>query len=203
MPEPALFLAFIAAATLLVAMPGPNVAVIVANSLAHGPKSGLLTVAGTSSAMVLQLALTVAGMATVLSSLAGWFEWLRWIGVAYLVYLGVKTWRSTSDGDLPAADKSSAHVFLRGFLVSLTNPKTLLFYAAFLPQFVSGTSDPVSQLLILSAAFLVIAMCLDSGWALLAGRLRPHLNGRAKFRRRFTGALLVMAGAGLAMARKA
>lgn len=92
MPDPALYLAFIAAVAILMALPGPNVALIVANSLAHGPKYGLVTVAGTSSAMVVQLAVTVVGVAGLLSSIADWFEWLRWIGVAYLVYLGTRVW---------------------------------------------------------------------------------------------------------------
>jgi LysE type translocator len=85
MPDQTLYLdlAFIAAVTILMALPGPNVALIVPNSLAHGPKYGLVTVAGTSSSMVVQLAVTVVGVAGLLSSIADWFEWLRWIGVAY------------------------------------------------------------------------------------------------------------------------
>ena len=119
-------------------VPGPNVALIVANAVAHGRRYGLLTVAGTSAAMVPQLALTVLGMTGVLLVMAYAFEWLRWIGVAYLVYLGIRTWRA------PAVDltrvapepRSARSIFLRGFLVSLSNPKTLLFYGAFFPQFV-------------------------------------------------------------------
>src|ERR1700730_11108908 len=88
----ALYFTFMATAVVLILIPGPNVALIVANSVAYGRRYGLLTVAGTSSAMFIQLALTVFGMTTLLSVMAGWFEWLRWIGVAYLVYLGVKDW---------------------------------------------------------------------------------------------------------------
>src|SRR6185503_4738205 len=87
-----LYLAFIAAVVILMAIPGPNVALIVANSVAHGTRFGLLTVLGTSTAMVLQLALTIAGMSALLGNLAWWFEWLRWIGVAYLIYLGLRLW---------------------------------------------------------------------------------------------------------------
>jgi homoserine/homoserine lactone efflux protein len=203
MPDPALFLAFIAAASLLIVLPGPNVALIVANSLGHGPKFGLMTVAGTSSAMVVQLALIIMGMATLLDSMADWFEWLRWIGVAYLSYLGIKAWFAPADRlKVTAEPKSAAAIYLRGFLVSLTNPKTLLFYAAFLPQFVTTTAEPITQLLILSATFLLIAACLDGLWAVMAGRLHPWLNSRTKIRNRLTGVLLMAAGIGLAMARK-
>ncbi len=89
-----LYLAFVAATVILILIPGPNVALIVANSVAHGSRYGLLTVAGTSSAVVIQLLLTIAGMTTFLSVMANWFEWLRWIGVAYLIYLGIRAWRA-------------------------------------------------------------------------------------------------------------
>ena len=117
--------------------PGPNVSLIVANSIAYGTRYGLLTVAGTSSAIVVQLALTSLGLTATLGMLADWFEWIRWIGVAYLLYLGIRQW--------PAAPvylsrtrpqpRSFRAIALRGFLISLTNPKTLLFYGAFFPQF--------------------------------------------------------------------
>ena len=114
-----LYLAFVAASVVLVLIPGPNVAVIVAASLGLGGRYGLLTVAGTSAAMVLQLALTVLGMAAVLAVLANWFAWLRWAGVAYLVYLGIRRWRSAGDPLAPAAagPGSTRRLFWRGFLV--------------------------------------------------------------------------------------
>src|SRR5215475_12367154 len=89
-----LYLAFIAASILLILMPGPNVAVIVASSISRGARYGLLTVAGTSSAMVIQLGIMVLGISGVLNFFANWFEWLRWLGVIFLFYLGVQAWRS-------------------------------------------------------------------------------------------------------------
>ncbi len=88
------FIAFVGAAALLALIPGANVALILANSVPYGPKYGLLTVGGTTSAVALQLGLTTFGMAELVSSLGSWFEWLRWLGVAYLVYLGVTRWRA-------------------------------------------------------------------------------------------------------------
>ena len=87
-----LYLTFALATCVLILIPGPNVALIVANSVAYGTRHGLLTVAGTSSAVVVQLALTALGMSALLGTLAQWFEWIRWIGVAYLLWLGVRQW---------------------------------------------------------------------------------------------------------------
>lgn len=199
-----LYLAFVAATAVLILIPGPNVALIVANSIAHGARYGLVTVAGTSSAMVVQLALTVLGMTTLLAVMAHWFEWLRWIGVAYLVYLGVQAWRAPAV-DLtkaPPQPRSARAIYLRGFLVSMTNPKTLLFYGAFLPQFISAEANLIAQLILLSVTFLVIAVLLDGGWALLASRFRTALAVNGKLRNRITGGLLIGAGAGLMMARR-
>jgi homoserine/homoserine lactone efflux protein len=198
-----LYLAFVLATTILMLIPGPNVALIVANSVAYGTRFGLLTVAGTSSAMVIQLGITALGLSAVLGVLAQWFEWLRWIGVAYLIYLGVRQWRA-APVDLTATramPRSSSAIYWRGFLVSLTNPKTLLFYGAFLPQFVTPERAPAMQVLVLSATFLLLAILLDGSWALLSGRARGLLAARGRLRNRLSGGLLVGAGIGLALAR--
>ena len=203
--SPDLYLGFVAACAVLIAIPGPNVALIVANSMAHGSRYGLMTVAGTASAMVVQLALVVLGASAVLGLLAVLFDWLRWLGVAYLIWLGVRTWRASAvDLETTEAEpRSLLAIFLRGFAVSLTNPKTLLFYAAFLPQFIAADrGDVTHQLLVLAVTFLVVAVLLDGTWALLASRLRGLLRARARLRNRLTGGLLIGAGIGLAFARK-
>jgi len=202
--SPQLYAAFVAATVVLILIPGPNVALIVANSLAHGSRYGLITVAGTSSAMVVQLALTVLGMTTLLGALANGFEALRWIGVAYLVYLGIKAWRAPAVDltKVRAERRSLRAIYMRGFLVSLTNPKTLLFYGAFLPQFVTPGVSLTTQLALLSGTFLVVAIVLDGAWALLAARFGKALAVNGRLRNRLTGALLLGAGVGLALARK-
>lgn len=204
MIEPSLYLAFIAAVTVLMLIPGPNVALITANSIAYGPRYGLLTVAGTSAAMIAQLSLTALGMSEALTFLASWFETLRWVGVAYLLYLGLVQWRA------PAIDltttkpepKSPRAIFMRAALVSLTNPKTLLFYGAFFPQFISLSRPLAPQLIVLSVSFLVIALIVDSLWALAASRARGLLATRGRLRNRLAGGLLMSAGAALALARQ-
>jgi threonine/homoserine/homoserine lactone efflux protein len=204
MIAPHLYLAFVLASTVLILIPGPNVSLIVANAVAYGTGYGLLTVAGTSAAVLLQLALTALGMTAVLGALAHWFEWLRWIGVVYLIWLGVRQWRAppvdlTKTRPQPRSPRA---IVLRGFLVSLTNPKTLLFYGAFFPQFISIDRPLAPQVFLLCATFLAVAAGLDSVWALLAGRARRLLAARPRLRNRLSGGLLIGAGCGLALARK-
>jgi len=202
-----LYLAFVAAVTVLFLIPGPNLALIVANSVAHGRRYGLITLAGTTSAMVIQLACVVVGLTGFLALMATWFDRLRWLGVVYLVYLGIAAWRAPAP-DLRATNgtkpqvKRARDVYLRGFFVSLTNPKTLLFYAAFLPQFIDPAHDRVAQLIVLAATFLVFALVLDGAWALLAPHAVRVLGIGGRSLNRLTGSLLITAAAGLAWARK-
>jgi homoserine/homoserine lactone efflux protein len=203
MPDLALYLAFIAAVFILAAIPGPNVAIIIANSISHGARYEMVTVAGTSSAMVLQLAITVMGMAALQSALANWFEWLRWLGVIYLAYLAVRAWLAPTDSlHARPEPRSAAEIYLRGFLVSLFNPKTLLFYGAFLPQFVSERGQVLPQLILLSTTFLTTATVVDTSWALLAARLGNFLRKRSKIRNRLTAGLMMGAGIGMALAKR-
>jgi threonine/homoserine/homoserine lactone efflux protein len=202
--SPDTLLAFAATSAVLLAMPGPNVALIVGTSVSHGVRRGLFTVLGTSTAMVLQLGVTALGMATFMTVLAEWFAWLRWAGAGYLVYLGVKTWRSAGAEAVHAAQArpSLRATFVRGLLVSLTNPKTLLFYGAFLPQFVSPGDGARRDLLVLSATFVCMAIVMDGTWALLGDRARSALERHRGLTERLSGGLLVSAGAGLALARR-
>ena len=204
MIDPVLFVPFVLATAVLMLIPGPNVALIVANSVSYGTRFGLLTVAGTSSAMVIQLALTALGMSALLGELAGVFEWVRWIGVAYLIWLGVQ--QILADPvDLTRTrpqPKSAREIYLRGFLVSLTNPKTLLFYGAFLPQFISPDHPAGPQIALLSITFVTVAMLLDGAWACAAGRARGLLGARGKLRNRLSGGLLIGAGVGLALVHR-
>jgi homoserine/homoserine lactone efflux protein len=201
--DPGLLLAFVAAVALLIAIPGPNVALIVANSVAYGAEYGLLTVAGTGSAMVVQLALVGFGMAGFLGAFGTWFEWLRWAGVAYLLYMGVVQWRAPSVNLSQTRPEpgSTGAIYMRALLVSLTNPKTLFFYGAFFPQFIVTEKNVGLQLIVLSATFLVVAVALEGTWALAAGFARRALAAHDGLRNKLSGAFLIGAGAALALAR--
>jgi threonine/homoserine/homoserine lactone efflux protein len=199
-----LYIGFVATCLVLMVMPGPNVALIVANSLAHGTRYGLMTVAGTSTAIAVHLLATFFATASLFTLLARSFEYLRWLGVAYLIFLGVRTWRQQHDEFAVAPQPRSMRlVYLRGLAISLTNPKVLFFYGAFFPQFIITDKPIAPQLLALTSTFLILAIIFDSGWAILAGRLRDVAKGYTRLRHRLTGGVLIAAGLGLATARRA
>ena len=195
-----LYLSFIGATVALMLLPGPNVSLIVAQALSRGRRAALMTVCGTTTAMIVQLALVALGLSAVLSALAPWMNLLRWIGVAYLIYLAVRTWRAPSVTDV-TPDALHA-TFGRGLLVSLFNPKTLFFYGAFFPQFVDLARPLPTQLVVLSVTFVIIAVIVDSAWALMAARLRPWLATRARLQKRLSAGLLAVAAAGLSLSRR-
>ena len=198
-----LFIPFVLATIGLGLIPGPNVALTVANSLAHGTRYGLLTVAGTSSAMIPQLILTVLGMSVLITFLADWFDILRWLGVAYLIYLGLKQWQAPAQdlSQMQAKPHSIKEIFGRGFIVSLTNPKTILFYGAFFPQFIAPGGNTSTQLIILSVTFVIVITMVDCLWALLAGQARHYLLGKTIWRNRISGGFLIAAATLLALIR--
>ncbi|HQT40385.1 MAG TPA: LysE family translocator [Acidocella sp.] len=198
-----LYAAFVAAVVILMLIPGPNVALITSNSIAHGMRHGFVTVAGTASAMVVQLAVTGLGLEAVLGVASLWLGWLRWLGVLYLIYLGVKLWR-TPPVALGASvpPKSAPATFGRAFVVSLTNPKTLFFYSAFFPQFIVPGSAMAAQIALLSVSFMVVALVIDSIWVVSAHRARVFLSRQGRWQNRISGGLLMGAGLGLAIARQ-
>jgi len=200
-----LYLAFILATAVLVIIPGPVVTTVIAESVSYGVRPALFIVAGTAVASIIHLSIFALGLNSVISILADSFEVLRWLGVGYLVYLGTKQWRATTDQTMEAPKtKSVKRLFLRGFLVNLTNPKVLLFYAAFFPQFIDPSQPAGPQLLILCVTFLTVATTLDSTYAFLASTLGKKLTSAkgAKIRNRISGGLLIGAGAGLALIKK-
>ena len=201
-----LYLAFVLATVVLIAMPGPNVTLIVAHAVGHGTRRALATVIGAECAQAVQLAFVALGMTTLILTFAQVFEWVRWLGVAYLIWLGVQRWRAAgqgANGELPELMPAQV-LFWQGFLVGLTNPKTWLFYAAFFPQFIDPAGPVGLQLLVLSLTYLTVATVLDGGYALLAGRVRGWLGMgvRRRMADRLAGTLLIGAGVWLALARR-
>jgi homoserine/homoserine lactone efflux protein len=206
MIETELLIGFALATFILVLIPGPIVTMVIAKSIAHGPSKGLLAVAGSSSAILCQLVLVTLGMSSIIALLAQWFEWLRWAGVIYLIYLGLRQFRAplTTLSDAERLVPSHRSLFLQAFLISATTPKSLLFFGAFFPQFIDPLAPAVPQLLVLSVLFFTIATLSDGSYALLAGHLGRLLRGEraARWRNRVSGVLLIAAGLGLALARR-
>ncbi len=185
------YLALIGATALLVAIPGPNVAMIVSISLSRGTRFGLITVAGTTLGVAAQLGFLIFGLNALIGAVAAILEWLRWAGVAYLLYLGMCAWNAPAqDLSTVDVDRSPGDVmFWGGFGVALVNPKTLLFNSAFLPQFVCADAGVSvgAQLLLVSAIFLGVLALGDCAWALLAGRARALVGRYGALRNKLTG----------------
>ncbi len=186
------------ATAVLVMIPGPNVALIVANSLRYGIRMGVMTVVGTTAGVAAQLALVVIGLAAVVEFAADTLVWIRWAGVVYLVWLGIRMWRE------PVAESQEVEaapaMFWRGCLLAVLNPKILLFNAAFVPQFVGDGST--AQFALVATVFVGVLFVGDVLWALFANSARQLLRRNALWRNRITGIFLAAAGIGLAFSRR-
>jgi len=191
-------LAFILVSVVIIIIPGPNVLVVLSTSIAHGKVRGLQAVAGTSTAMLIQLAIAAKGTSWLVSTMASGLVWVKWLGIVYLFYLGLShllAIRNTLNTQI-----SAVSTFQRGFWVSLTNPKTILFFSAFLPQFTSTAISYQLQIVMLSLIFWLLAVVLDSGYALLAHKLSSTLRikGLANYQHGVSGVLYLGAGTILA-----
>lgn len=196
-----LYFGFIVANVLLMLMPGPNVALITANSVAYGTRYGLLTVAGTTTGAATQLVLAVVGMSAALASARIVFAIVHWGGCAYLVWLGFHKFREPPEDltHIQAEPKSGRGIYGQAALVAVSNPKTLLFFGVLLPQFIDRSLPAAPQLAILAVTLLVLALLLDGAWAVAAGRARGLLQRHARARNRISGGLLMAAGIGLSL----
>lgn len=201
-----LYVTFLLVSSVVIITPGPNVLLVVATSLAHGRIRGLQTVIGMLVAMVIQLYVAVQGTVWLAERLSDFFQCIKWVGVIYLVYLGFGRLKAVYRNKDSVDEKqiTAGGTFLRGFFVALTNPKTILFFGAFLPQFTSSAYAIGPQLLLLSASFLVLAAFFDSCYVLGAGVIRKFATHPAfqRWMDGVVGTLFIGAGAGLAIARK-
>ena len=181
LPPWPLLSAFLVASLILAVTPGPAVFYIVTRSVAQGRRSGLASVAGVALGNLGNAAGASLGLAALfaISSLA--FTVVKYAGALYLIYLGIQALRTpaSSEGSPVVAAAPLPRVFRDGFFVALLNPKTALFFAAFLPQFVRSDANPIAQSLLLGALFVVIAAVTDSAYAVAAGTVAPAL-GKAR-----------------------
>jgi threonine/homoserine/homoserine lactone efflux protein len=186
LPSAPLLLAFLGASLVLALTPGPGVLYIVARSLQYGRRGGLRSVAGVAAGNIDNAAAAVLGLAALfaVSSLA--FTLVKYAGAAYLVWLGIRALKApgpvAADTEQPAPG-DPRRLFRDGFVVALLNPKTTLFFAAFLPQFMAPGAAPLWQGGLLALLFVAIAAITDAGYALLAGGIGNRLRARSALRR--------------------
>jgi homoserine/homoserine lactone efflux protein len=197
-----LFTAFLLITVVLILVPGPMVTLIVATGAARGTRAALVTVAGGTLGLSLLLAVIAFGLSWILQNAVALFEILRWLGVAYLLWLGIQAWRRA--GRDVGTRLGGRVYFWRGVAAALTNPKTIAFFTAFLPQFVDPSLPAERQLLIMCAASVLIAWICDSGWALAAGLGRGYLlkSLPAKMLGRLSSLALIGGGIWLSLARR-
>lgn len=167
--------AFIVAAVLLILMPGPSILFVVGRSVAYGRLAGVLSVVGNALGMLPLLALVALGVGALVAQSVVIFTTIKVIGAGYLVYLGVQAIRHRNELPTDAARpaRSAWRLLGEGFVVGSTNPKTIAFFVAVLPQFVDYAAGAIPlQLAELGVVFVVLALIFDSAWALLAGTAR-------------------------------
>ncbi len=199
------WLLVLAATIAVVIVPGPTVTVIVANSLRAGAGAGLLNVAGTQLGLAVMVGVLAAGFAGLVDRLGLVFEIVRVVGAAYLVWLGIRMFRS--DGTLGSAQvgvpRRRAGYVWQGLLVIWSNPKALFFFGAFIPQFVDATRPAAPQVIALGLTFMVVATVLDAMYAVLAGSSARWLSRRnVRALERVSGTCLIGGGLWLALGRR-
>jgi threonine/homoserine/homoserine lactone efflux protein len=203
-----LWIAFAVASAALLAVPGPTVLVVVSYALGKGRSSAWATVPGVTLGDFVAMTVSLLGAGALLAASATLFTALKLAGAAYLVWLGVKLWRARPESqDLAGAGArlDSRRMFWNSFVVTALNPKSIVFFIAFVPQFVDPAGPLAPQFVILEATFLSLAAINVLIWAVLAGRLRARFQRPATLRlvNRVGGSFLIGAGLLTAVARRA
>lgn len=198
------YLAFVIATAIMIALPGPSVLLTISHSISFGWQRAIATVAGETMGIAVQLIIAAIGLTSLLNLVAEAFEWLRWGGAAYLVYLGIRQWLSAGKPmEFDTSKVSKTNLFVQGLVITIPNPKSLIFIAAFLPQFIDSGRPLGLQFAFIVPTFLVITFAVTSVWALATGKVSGFIKSQRVFQAllRTAGGLMVIAGAGLAIAR--
>lgn len=204
MPDLPTLLTFSLAALALLVIPGPSVLYIVARSLHQGRRMGLISALGVQTGGLVHVLAATVGVSALVMSSALLFSVMKFLGAGYLIYLGIRTILSRQEAlDVPVvAPQRPAQAYWQGALVNALNPKTALFFLAFLPQFVHPERGPVTvQTITLGLLFLALATISDGTYALLAGSIGDRLRGNRVFARRqkyLTGSIYIALGVGTA-----
>ena len=205
MIDPTTLLPYIVASILFSVVPGPSVSVVVANALAGGTRAGLLTILGTEIAMLVMVTIVALGLDMVMSVVAEAFTVIKLVGAAYLIYIGWKMFSSSGRLNFQPGERLPVWRYLRqGAVVNLSNPKTLLFLGAFLPQFVDTSRPAFGQIMILGLIVMAVATASDCIYAVLAGHARQVLTAaRVRLMSRVSGVILMVGGVWLAAQKRA
>jgi len=198
-----LYIAFVVACITLALLPGPIVTLVIANGLRHGTRAALTNIAGVQAGLAIVIGIVAVGLTSLMATMGYWFDWVRFAGAAYLVWLGIKLIRAPVAGiEAEAPPPPRGGFFLQGLLVALSNPKLLVFFGAFIPQFVDMSKDHLPQVILLGVTFMVTAGATDATYALLAGRVRHFFSARrTRLLSRVSGSFMIGGGIWLALTR--
>lgn len=200
------WLTYFLAAIILSVTPGPGVFSAIRSGLHHGVRRGVWNAVGMQAANVIHVVIVAFGLGALLLASEALFSVVKWVGVAYLIYLGVVTWRSPPRAfeDEPENDASLRGIFLHGFLVNLTNPKGILFFVAVLPQFIDVAKPQALQYLVLALTTFTVDLVVMVGYTALAARVLRVMKDPTQLRwvNRVLGGLFVATGLALASFRR-
>ena len=181
MPDVSTFALFVTAALVLLIVPGPSVLYIVARSVEGGRTAGLVSVLGVQTGALVHIAFAALGISAILASSAVAFSVVKWLGAGYLVWLGLKRIFGREEEDVAVEPEQLSRVFSQGVIVNTLNPKTALFFLAFLPQFVDPARGAAwTQIMLLGAIFVTVALCTDGLYALLSGTAGGWLQRKSE-----------------------
>jgi threonine/homoserine/homoserine lactone efflux protein len=201
MPDPSRLALFVGAALLLLVVPGPSVLYIVTQSVSHGRRAGIVSVAGITTGTLVHIVAATVGLSALLASSALAFDVVKYVGAAYLIAVGIRRLAGWERGvGAPArGTRDLGRLYCQGIVVNTLNPKTALFFLAFLPQFVDpGRGTPWLQILALGLLFAALGFFSDGAWALVAGTLGERLRRSRRFpavQRYVSGSVFVGLGA--------
>lgn len=195
------WIAFAAASIVMLAIPGPTILLVISYALGHGRKAGTATVAGVALGDFTAMTASMLGLGALLATSAALFTVLKWVGAAYLIYLGIKLWRApviggdASQGDVTGKERPM-RIFLHTYIVTALNPKSIVFFVAFLPQFLVPALPWLPQMVIFETTFLVLAIINAALYGLLASAARNTIRKPSVQRvvNRTGGSLLIGAG---------
>jgi threonine/homoserine/homoserine lactone efflux protein len=176
------WLAFAAASAIMLAIPGPTILLVISYALGHGRKVATATVAGVALGDFTAMTASMLGLGALLATSAAIFTGLKWIGAAYLIYLGIKLWRTpvatkTVDADISDAGKERPfRIFLHTYVVTALNPKSIIFFVAFLPQFLDASKPLAFQMFIMEVTFITLATCNAAAYGLMASMARKTIR---------------------------